>query len=258
MILQRGEDLDFIKYFQKLKSSAENNTDVDAHQKTSITREQATKILEQENLSKIKHLIDQPKEDAPDTHFNLIKENLTEEECHKVIKEERWHPTIYCPNCYSTDIQLLEEDQQSSVHNFKYLCLLCRTRFNDDSKTPFEFRVPPIDVWVQCWFLLGCSNSVEYIAAKLNMDIDTVKMIIQELQNTFKVNQPLARTMSYEEWSRQYSQIYSKRIKEEILTRKKKENELHQGISTVQPVDTAETRRQKNRETPSSPKNKKF
>jgi transposase-like protein len=247
--------MDFIKYFEKLKSSAENNTS--EQQTSNVNSAQSAKILEKENLSKIKHLVDLPKEEAPNARFEAIKKTLTEEECYNVVREERWQPTIYCPNCYSTDVQVLDKEQQLSAYNFKYLCLMCRSRFNDDTKTPFEFRMPPIDVWIQCWFLLGCSNSIEYIAAKLNMDINTVKQMVQELQNTFKTKQPLTRTMNYEEWSKQYSQICSKTIKENILTRKK-ENELHGGVSINQETDTAETRRQKNRTSPQTPKNKRF
>ncbi len=251
--------MDFIEYFKKLTSTAKS-TNKNKTLKDEVTAPTADKKASTlENLSKIKHILDNPKEESPEERFNEIKKLLSEAECYETIREERWHPTVYCPNCHSTDIQVLGKEQQVAPHNFCYLCLMCRSRFNDDTKAPFEFNMPPLDVWIQCWFLLGCSNSLEYIAAKLNLGIDTVKQMVKELQETFKTKQPLTRTMSYEEWYKQYSHTYTQRIKEEILSHKRK-TELHQGYATGQEADTAELRRQKERKQPQKepPKNKQF
>jgi len=251
--------MDFTKYFQKLKSAAENARQQEQANKSENILPIAEEPSTAENLSKIKHIIENPKEDSPDARFNEIKDIVSEAEYYQTVREERWQPTVYCPNCHSTNIQVLAKEQQIAPHNFRYLCLMCRSRFNDDTKAPFEFSMPPLDVWIQCWFLLGCSNSLEYVAAKLNLDISIVKQMVKELQDTFKVKQPLTRTMSYEEWSRQYSQTFVHRVKEEILGRKRNV-ELHHGEATGQPKDTAELKRQKQRKVSQKipPKNKRF
>lgn len=159
---------------------------------------------------------------------------------------------IYCPNCYSTDIQLLAPEQQTTEHHFKYLCLLCRTRFDDDTKTPFDFILPTIEVWLQCWFLLNSHHSLEYIANKLHVDIAIVKLMVQELNAMF-TSQTITADTDYSKWKQKYGQYYAEKITLTIF--KKKTQELHTGMAINQPIDTAEIRRQTKNKKPTLPKN---
>ena len=227
---------------------------------TSSTQKQYEDTKVTKNLRKIKSVIEQPKETKPDIRFSKIKEHLGTKEYHHTVREERWHPTVYCPNCHSTNVKRLPIEHQKSPYIHRYLCLTCRSRFDDDSKTPFEFGIPPIETWIQCWFLTGCTNSLEYIAAKLNLDVETVRQMIEELRQIFRTNQPLTRLMSYEKWLEQHSATITERIKKGILT-KKREDVLFKGESASQPDDTAELRKQKQRKNTGlsfKPKGKKF
>lgn len=206
------------------------------------------------NMQMLKSIVDQPKEDRPELRFNQIRTHLGEPECHQTVREERWHPSVFCPYCESTNVKRLDPAEQKSRYNFRYQCVSCSKKFNDDSETPFEGGFPPLEVWMQVWYLVGCTTSLPYIAAKLNLDPQLVQQMINQLQKVFNAKQPLTKFLKYEEWAKQAGH-YKKAIKEHIM----KKGDLLKGYSVTQPGDTAEYRRQKERrERPStSPRSKK-
>jgi len=205
-------------------------------------------------LYSIKRAVEQPKTEQPDARFATIQANLSEAECYQTIREERWNDAVYCPYCFATKIERLPPSTQCSAYNFRYLCLACNSRFNDDSRTPFETKIHLIEIWMQCWFLLGCTNSIDYIAAKLNLDLDQVKFMISELKQAFNANQPLTKLMSYELWHQAHADKISSRIQNEILGKQ----ELLQGETTKIPQDTAMVRRNKERRLRGSTSTHKF
>lgn len=198
-----------------------------------------------QNLFKIKLEIDKPKESALEHRAERIKENLGSAECHQAIREERWGHTVFCPYCYATDIERLPPHTQIAPFNFKYLCLACHSRFNDDSLTPFEIKPPTLETWMECWFLLGCTDSLEFIANKLHLDVAEVKYMVAELKKSFHGNQPLAKLSSYENWHHNYNEKIATRTEKQLSFKKKQE--LYRGETTEQAKDTAELRRQKSR-----------
>lgn len=202
------------------------------------------KAVLEEHLQAIKQAVEQPKEADLDPRFATIKENLGAAECGQTIRDERWQGTVYCPYCSATNIERLPPTAQLSAYNFRYICLECRSRFNDDSRTPFEAKIPTLDTWMQCWFLLGCTESIDYIAAKLNLEPEQVKSMATELRRVFNANQPLTHLMSYELWHQAHAEKISSRIHSEIILKKQ---ELFRGNAVTQPKDTAELRRQKER-----------
>lgn len=194
-----------------------------------------------DNLKALKVLVDQPKEDKPELRFTKIKQHLGEPECYETVRQERWYPDIHCPKCNSNHLQQLPQVPPHSLHKHRYRCLDCATDFNDDSGTPIETGIPPINIWMQCWYLMGCTDSLAYIAAKLNMDLTLVESMVHQLQKLFHSKKPLTRFLDFEEWSKQ-SQHLREQLKDDLLRQYER---LNANIATA-PKDTAEFRRQQN------------
>lgn len=189
------------------------------------------------NLIELKDITREPKKSIPDDAFLLIKKRLGTEESKETLHNERWHGKVICPNCNSKNIKLL------STKEYKYLCLECQENFNDATGTPLETGTPPLSTWMFCWYLLGCTDSLQYIAAKLGLDLATVELMVRQMQKMFKSQQPLTNFMTFEEWSLKHGKSYKERIKHEMH----KQQELHTGENPNAPKDTAEYRRQKER-----------
>lgn len=191
------------------------------------------------NLRALKGLVSQQKEEKPELRFSKIQQHLGIPECYETIRQERWHINIHCPDCQSTNLKRLAQVQSKSLHNHRYQCLECGTIFNDDTGTPIEKNIPPLNIWMQCWYLMGCTDSWVYIANKLNLDLATVEKMAQQLQKTFNAKQPLTRFVGFTEWNKQ-SEHLKEQLKEDLL---KQYEKLNANIAT-QPKDTAEFRRQ--------------
>lgn len=192
-------------------------------------------------LKILKEIVDQPKEETPELRFTQIKQHLGPSESHETVRQERWDKDIHCPNCQSVNLKRLPQIQSKSPHNHRYECLNCGNIFNDDSDTPMEQGVPPLNIWMQCWYLLGCTDSVNYIAHKLGLDLAMVEMMVDRLQKAFHAQKPLTRFIGFDEWSKQ-SQHLRAQLKEDLL----REYELLNANVATAPKDTAEFRRQQN------------
>lgn len=193
------------------------------------------------NLKTLKSIVDEPKEDKPELRFSKIKQHLGEPESHETVRHERWPENIQCPNCKSKRLKRLPQTPPHSPDNHRYQCLDCATTFNDDSDTPFEKGIPPLNIWMQCWYLMGCTDSLNYIAAKLNLDIALVEFMTRELKKIFNAQKPLTRFLDFEEWSKQSVRL-REQLKEDLL---KQYERLNANVATA-PKDTAEFRRQQN------------
>lgn len=190
-------------------------------------------------LQHLKELVDLPKEEQPELRFTQIQQNLGPGETHETVRQERWPEDIDCPNCHSKQLKRLPPLANQSSHNHRYQCLSCDTIFNDDSGTPMEAGIPPINVWMQCWYLMGCTDSIVYIAQKLGLDLSVVEMMVDRLQKTFHAQKPLTRFMGFEDWNKQ-SQHLRTQLKEDLL---REYESLNANVATA-PKDTAEFRRQ--------------
>lgn len=191
------------------------------------------------NLRALKGLISQPKEEKPELRFSKIQAHLGIPECYETIRQERWHINIHCPDCQSTHLKQLAQIMPQSVYNHRYRCLDCGAIFNDDTGTPIAKEIPPLNAWMQCWYLMGCTESLIYIANKLGLDLPTVEHMAQQLQKTFNAKQPLTRFVGFTEWHKQ-SHALRAQLKEDLL---KQYEKLNANVAT-QPTDTAEFRRQ--------------
>lgn len=220
-----------------LSSSEKIDAISNAFQQTEIEILERNKVLS--NLNALKELMDQPKENTPEMRFSKISQYLGESECHETVRQERWPVEIFCPNCLSKNLKRIAQLPTQKPHNHRYLCLDCDTAFNDDSGTAMEHGTPPLNVWMHCWYLMGCTESLNYIAKKLGLELGMVEFMAVQLQKTFHAKQPLTRFLGYDEWNKQSQQL-RQQLKEDLLLQYER---LSANIATV-PKDTAEHRRQ--------------
>lgn len=204
-----------------------------------VEAEQEKKVFS--NLKALKEIVDQPKEEMPEVRFFQVKHHLGTPESHETVRQERWQDKIRCPNCQSHQVKRLPPKKLETPENRRYQCLACGTEFNDDSDTPLEKGIPPLNIWMLCWYLMGCTDSVAYIANKLNLDLGVVKIMMEQLKKTFNAEKPLTRFMPFDEWNNQAKGL-RKQLQEDLIEQHER---LNANIATV-PKDTAEFRRQQN------------
>jgi transposase-like protein len=193
------------------------------------------------NLIALRSLIKEPKEEAPDSRATEIKASVGVPESFETIRQERGYPHIHCPNCNATNLKRLAQLPSQSPHNHRYRCLECLSEFNDDSGSPLETGQPPINIWMQCWYLMGCTDSLTYIAAKLNLDLTTIERMTQQLKRIFNAQKPLTRFLDFDTWRTQ-SEGQFKQLKEDLI----KQYELLDANVAITPKDSTEFRRQQN------------
>lgn len=94
---------------------------------------------------------------------------------------------------------------------------------------------PRLQMLLHLWCLLECTDSPEYIAKYLGLDLEEVKELIRELHNTFSIDSLVSRIRQY------YEQ--NKHVLE--LPELQKRNELLGTESSLEPKDLAEDRKQR-------------
>lgn len=190
-------------------------------------------------LQQLKRLLEAPKEAQPDARFKIIQEHLGIAESYETIRQERWYEGVSCPSCHSLQIKRIAQLSSQSADNHRYQCLACGLEFNDDSGTPLETGVPPLHIWMQCWYLMGCTDSFSYIAHQLHLDLAVVEVMINQLKEMFHAQKPLTQFSPDENLDEQIK-TFQTRLKEDLL---KKHESLDANIATP-PKDTREFRRQ--------------
>jgi len=193
------------------------------------------------NLIALRALMTESKEAAPEPRASEIKERVGVPESFETVRQERWYANIQCPNCSATNLKRLAQLPSQSAHNHRYRCLECLLEFNDDSGTPLETGQPPINIWMQCWYLMGCTDSLTYIASKLNLDLTTVERMAQQLKRIFNAQKPLTHALDFDEWLEKSKEQF-KQLKEDLI----KQYELLDANVAITPKDSSEFRRQQN------------
>lgn len=193
------------------------------------------------NLNEIKEITQSTNSEAPDKALAGIEKRLGEPEVGETLRQERWGKKVKCPECASEQVQKLADSEQKVPHIYKYVCLSCWVTFNDDSHTEMESELPPLYTWMLCWYLYGCTSSIQYIATKLGLDTGLVEMMIKYMQKIFKSSQPLTNFLTFDEWSMKYGKTYKSLIKENLVKK-----EVLLGRDTAEtPADTHEYKKQK-------------
>lgn len=237
--------------WKKLNAPASSDTldnDVAVTEKEPVLNtfiEAETEHLQNEDI--LNHLIalrarlTEPKEESPELRATEITEQVALPESFETIRQERWYPNIHCPNCNATNLKRLAQVPSKSPHNHRYRCLECLLEFSDDSDTPLETGQPPLNVWMQCWYLMGCTDSLTYIAAKLNLDLTTVERMAQQLKRIFSVQKPRTNALDFDSWQKESKEQF-KQLKDDLI----KQYELLDANVAITPKDLTEFRRQQN------------
>lgn len=210
-----------------------------------IYQEIETEKLQREtvlnNLKALKEITEAPPEENLELRFAKIKEHLHTPESYETLRQERWYEGINCPNCQSKQLKRLPPIPPQSPHKHRYLCLACNLQFDDESGTPFGTGIPPLNIWMQCWYLMGCTDSLPYIAARLNLDLNIIELMVVQLRRIFNTNKPLVKNLDFEAWNKQATDL-RKQLSEDLI---KQYETLNANIATA-PKDTTEFRRQQN------------
>jgi len=249
------KDKDFINYFRKANAVA----DPTIPNKVELVKTRINEYLKLypgvnpqviRNLIELKDISHEPKQNTPDAAYENIKTRLGDDESAETLRQERWRNKVRCLKCKSTNIKRLTEAEQKSKNNFRYQCEDCGECFNDDSETALEKGTPPLYSWMFCWYLLGCTNSMQYIANKLNLELSTVDMMVAHMQKLFKAKQPLNHFVTFDEFLR-HGKNHQTMLKESL----QRKDEMLKGYSVGAAKDQHEVDRQtkhRNKPTPKS------
>ncbi len=209
-----------------------------SHEKT---KKAIDKVHTVKNMYGLQQTTEEEKETNLDNRNDQIQENLGEAESHETVREERWHSGVHCPFCSSKKTKRLNQEDQTSLYSYRYLCLDCDRLFSDTSKSPFESGMISLETWMHCWYLLGCTTSIEYIAAKLGLDPSIIEEMAEQLRRTFNVDQPRTEDLNFDKWTK-HTEHLRKRVKASIA---QKQKELHGSAVVNQAKDTSEERKQR-------------
>ena len=193
------------------------------------------------HLQTLDALLEAPLEDAPDARAAQIKETIKLPEAYQALRQARWPTGVHCTGCHSNNIRRLPQLPLDSEHNHRYRCLDCRLEFNDDDgivggDTGDDAS---ISVWMQCWYLMGCTDSLSYIAHCLGLDLHHVEWMIQRLKTILGTYTSPKINLDTEA-----DEAQNKALSEQLRAELQAHYEaLDANVSTV-PQDTGEYRRQ--------------
>jgi hypothetical protein len=116
------------------------------------------------------------------------------------------------------------------IHHLK---LKINATVNLEGESEHHYAHPQI--LLHLWCLLECSDSIEYIANYLELDIEEVKELIRELHNTFSIDSLVSRIRQHYEQNKHLRESYELQKRSELL-----------GIEPIlEPKDTNEDRKQR-------------
>lgn len=185
-----------------------------------------------------------------DLVLNFFNKEFNTQDYMHLFRQERWKIGIYCPFCYSNNVKKLSTN--SITHVFKYVCLDCDAVFADDTGSPLSGSNIPLQIWLQLWYLNQYCTSLQYIADKLNLDLNIVINMLHSMRQLFQQDQLLA------DKNNSLNEVNNLSNKTTLhLEEKFKKFLILGGDTGKQPFDTAEYRRQKNIKNNNNQPNKK-
>jgi transposase-like protein len=110
-----------------------------------------------------------------------IQTLIDDAKCYEVVRQLRWSAGIQCPNCGASAIVKRGMHTQQA-HRQRYACRACNRQFDNLTGTIFEGQHQPVRVWVLCLYFMGLNLSNEQIAAELDLDVDTVQVMVTQLR----------------------------------------------------------------------------
>ena len=194
------------------------------------------------HLEVLDRLLDMPAEDAPDARAAQIKEMMQLPEAYQALRQARWPTGVHCTDCHSNNIRRLPQLPSDSEHNHRYRCLDCRLEFNDDDGIVGGDTTgdASITVWMQCWYLMGCTDSLSYIAHCLGLDLHHVECMVERLKTLLGTYTTPKLNLDMEADEAQ-NKALNEQLRAELLAHREV---LGGGDVTNVPQDTGEYRRQ--------------
>lgn len=174
-----------------------------------------------------------------DLVLNFFSKEFIDQDYAHLFRQERWRMGLYCPACHSNNVK--KQSTNSNNHLFTYICLDCNNIFEDDTGSDFAGSNIPLSVWLQLWYLNQYCNSLQYIADKLNLDLNTIINMLQSMKQLFQQDPALLKQKTNLNDKHNMTSMHHLRQEEKF-----KKFVMFGGDSGKQPVDTAEYRRQKN------------
>ena len=174
-----------------------------------------------------------------DLILNFFHKEFKEQDYLHTLRQERWKFGVHCPFCQSANIQ---KQQNSTEFHAQYLCLDCNEVFDDQTGTPLAGSSIPLQTWIHCWYLSQYCHSPQYIADKLNIDINILINMLHGMQNIFASDTVTAKLKNLPNSIN--TKLYDNKKRNEAESKK---NLFSQGDTSKQPTDTREYRRQKNK-----------
>jgi len=194
-----------------------------------------------DNLHVLQQISQAPKEAHLELRFSRIKQHLGPAESHETVRQERFAKGIFCPECGADKVERLSHFGVTPIASYyHYVCKNCDHEFNDASGSPFEKGVPPLHVWMQCWYLMGCTDSINFITGQLGLDKHVVELMMRQLQTVFGKHLPLSQGINQDQ-SEKHNFKHSHLSRDDFLMQFER---LNAPDVAVQPKDTAEYRRQ--------------
>jgi transposase-like protein len=192
------------------------------------------------NLKALRRMLAHPNEKLIDEQYELIKQHLGDPEAYEILRQERWPTGIQCPHCDAKKVKRIPQIPPYPAHSHRYQCLNCHAEFTDETGTPLEAHVIPLNVWLHCWYLCAITDSISFIASRLNLDYMMAEIMVEELKKFFQMHKPATNTLETE-WEEKAKEL-RKKLDEDLI---KQYETLDANIAT-HPKDTAEFRRQQN------------
>ncbi len=217
---------------QRIRHSLDKTTPSSSQEDAVLDRLHALDALLETSLN-------ENEEDALDARATHIKDYIGVPEAYQALRQARWPTGIHCTGCHSDNIRRLPQLPSDSEHNHRYRCLDCRLEFNDDDGIVGgdEGGASSLSIWMQCWYLMGWTDSLSYIAHSLGLDLKHVEWMVQRLRDILGHATTPQLNLSLEADAAQ-NDAFSERLKAALLA-----HEASSADPTGVPKNTEETRR---------------
>lgn len=192
-----------------------------------------------QNIQALDKLLETSTEQHLEQKAEQIKTLLGSGEAYQILRQTRWPDGMQCIDCHSRNLRRLPQRPTDSEHNHRYRCLDCRLEFNDDDGVVTGGAIDqPLNTWMQCWYLMGCTDSLNYIAHCLGVDLHIVEWMVQRLRTLFQLNAPSRQALKKADDQQHNLLLHGK---PDLLA---SYEALNANITTV-PIDTTEHDRQR-------------
>jgi transposase-like protein len=117
---------------------------------------------------------------------------LDEAKCFALVRQHRWPQGARCPGCDSAAVVRNGHDE-TQPHRQRYLCKVCKQRFDDLTDTVLAGHHQPLRVWVLCLYLMGLNLSNRQIADELGLNPSDGQAMTEHLRDGLVARTPAVK-----------------------------------------------------------------